>query len=196
MTSIITGDIISSRNADPKLWLAALKEELNKYGTAPKHWEVYRGDSFQLEVSPKQALIAALLIKASIKQFKTIDVRLAIGIGKKTYDAEAITESNGSAFVNSGECFESLRKSRLAIKTEDDSFNQVINIMLDLASLTMDSWTPKAALLFKATLEHSDFNQIEIAKLLDRKQGNVSAGLKRIGYDEILKMLNYYNSQF
>jgi len=196
MTSIITGDIIGSRSSDPNLWLPALKRELSTYGTTPKHWEIYRGDSFQLEVSPKTALKTALLLKATIKQFKTIDVRLAIGVGEKTYDADAITESNGSAFVNSGTCFEALKKSTLAIKTEDSTFNTTINIMLDLALLTMDNWTPKASLLFKTTLEHSNYNQVEIAKLLDRKQSNVSAGLKRTGYDEISKMLNFYNSQF
>ena len=196
MTSIITGDIISSRSSDPNLWLPALKRELGTYGTTPKHWEIYRGDSFQLEVSPKTALKTALLLKATIKQFKTIDVRLAIGVGEKTYDADAITESNGSAFVNSGTCFEALKKSTLAIRTEDSTFNTTINIMLDLALLTMDNWTPKASLLFKTTLEHSNYNQVDIAKLLDRKQSNVSAGLKRTGYDEISKMLDFYNSQF
>ncbi|MBQ0768823.1 MAG: transcriptional regulator [Bizionia sp.] len=195
MTSIITGDIISSKSGDPNLWLPALKRELNKYGTTPKHWEIYRGDSFQLEVSPKTALKTALLLKATIKQFKTIDVRLAIGVGEKTYDADSITESNGSAFVNSGACFEALKKSTLAIKTQDSTFNTTINIMLDLALLTMDNWTPKASLLFKTTLEHSNYNQVDIAKLLDRKQSNISAGLKRTGYDEISKMLDFYNSQ-
>ncbi|WP_246124498.1 transcriptional regulator [Bizionia gelidisalsuginis] len=196
MTSIITGDIISSRSGDPNLWLTALKSELNKYGASPKQWEIYRGDSFQLEILPKTALKTALLLKATIKQFKSIDVRLAIGVGEKTYDAESITESNGSAFVNSGDCFEGLKKSTLAIKTEDATFNNPINIMLDLALLTMDYWTPKAALLFKTTLEHSDYNQVEIAKVLNRKQSNISAGLKRTGYDEISKMLQFYNTQF
>ncbi|TYB71535.1 transcriptional regulator [Bizionia saleffrena] len=196
MTGIITGDIISSRSGDPNLWLTALKSELNKYGASPKQWEIYRGDSFQLEILPKTALKTALLLKATIKQFKSIDVRLAIGVGEKTYDAESITESNGSAFVNSGDCFEGLKKSTLAIKTEDATFNNPINIMLDLALLTMDYWTPKAALLFKTTLEHSNYNQVEIAKVLNRKQSNISAGLKRTGYDEISKMLQFYNAQF
>lgn len=196
MTSIITGDIISSRSSDPALWLPALKSELSKYGATPQYWEIYRGDSFQLEITPKTALKTALLIKATIKQFKTIDVRLAIGVGEKTYSTNAITESNGSAFVNSGECFEALKKTTLAIKTEDPVFNTTINIMLDLALLTMDNWTPKASILFKTTLEHSDYNQVEIAKLLNRKQSNISSGLKRTGYDEITKMLQFYNSKF
>ena len=116
MTGIITGDIINSKKSDPKQWLNALKTILNSYGKSPLTWEIYRGDSFQLEVNPNLALEACILIKATIKQFENIDVRLAIGIGEKEYHSESITESNGSAFVNSGECFENLKKTTLAIK--------------------------------------------------------------------------------
>ena len=108
MTSIITGDIINSKGSSPKAWLPELKTILSHYGSNPVQWEIYRGDSFQLEVTPDKALEACILIKATIKQFKNLDVRLAIGIGNKTFDSEKITESNGTAFVNSGECFEAL----------------------------------------------------------------------------------------
>ncbi|MGJ5640664.1 transcriptional regulator [Formosa sp. S-31] len=192
MTSIITGDIINSRAHLPKLWLESLKDTLSKFGTSPKTWEIYRGDSFQLETPPELALKTAILIKASIKQLKDIDVRLAIGIGEKSYASGAITESNGSAFVNSGECFENLKKTTLAVKSEYPEFDITINIMLGLALLTMNSWTPTTAHLITLALEHPDYNQKQLAKLTNSTQGNVSQGLKRSGYDEILKLLEYY----
>lgn len=194
MIGIITGDIINSRESDPKQWLQSLKKELNKYGKTPKQWEVYRGDSFQLEISPNKALLAALLIKASIKQYKDIDVRIAIGIGKKEYDAKHITESNGSAFIHSGECFEKLKKKTLAIKTNNNQFDETINLMFDLALLTMNNWTPTAALITKTVLEFPNYNQQQLTKILNRTQSNISAGLKRAGYDEIKKLLNYYQN--
>lgn len=194
MIGIITGDIINSRESDPKQWLQSLKKELNKYGKTPKQWEVYRGDSFQLEISPNKALLAALLIKASIKQYKDIDVRIAIGIGKKEYDAKHITESNGSAFIHSGECFEKLKKKTLAIKTDNNQFDETINLMFDLALLTMNNWTPTAALITKTVLEFPNYNQQQLTKILNRTQSNISAGLKRAGYDEIKKLLNYYQN--
>lgn len=88
MTSIITGDIINSKKSAPKQWLEGLKTVLNYFGSSPLIWEIYRGDSFQVEVKPKDALKASILIKAAIKQFEIIDVRLAIGIGDKTYQSE------------------------------------------------------------------------------------------------------------
>ena len=195
MTSIITGDIINSKKSSPKAWLEALKTILNTYGKTPLAWEIYRGDSFQLEVNPKEALEACILIKATIKQFDNIDVRLAIGIGQKEYHSEHITESNGSAFVNSGECFEALKKTTLAIKSPFEAFDNQINIMLDLAQLTINNWTSTTATLVKTALEHPDLNQKQIAKTLNKTQGNISQGLKRAGFDEVYKLLHYYKTQ-
>lgn len=195
MIGIITGDIINSKEADPKKWLKPLKSVLNYYGEEPKHWEIFRGDSFQLELLPEQALEACIIIKSSIKQFKTLDVRLAIGIGDKTYKADKITESNGSAFVNSGECFEQLKKSTLAIKSPFKTFDEQINIMLDLASLTMNSWKPTTSKTIKTSIEHPELNQVQLAKLLEKTQSNISESLKRAGFDEISKLLQYYKTQ-
>ncbi len=195
MTSIITGDIINSKESDPITWLEVLKTIFNKVGSEPSQWEIYRGDSFQLEVKPEYALEIAILIKSTIKQFKHIDVRLAIGIGNKTYNSNKITEANGSAFVNSGECFELLKKNTLAIKSPFTAFDTQINIMLELAQLTMNTWTITTAALVKVALENPTFNQKQLANYFNKTQGNISQGLKRSGFDEISKMMHYYKSQ-
>lgn len=195
MTSVITGDIINSQKKSPEKWLEALKSILSHYGTTPSQWEIYRGDSFQLEINPKHALEACILIKATIKQFEEIDVRLAIGLGDKNYSSNKITESNGSAFINSGACFENLKKTTLAIKSPFDIFDKTINIMLDLALLTINNWSTTSANLIKISLENPNLNQNQLAEIVERTQGNISQGLKRAGFDEIQKLLNYYKAQ-
>lgn len=195
MTSIITGDIINSKSSEPKKWLDLLKAVLNQYGEQPAQWEVFRGDSFQLETKPENALKAAILIKSSIKQFKNIDVRIAIGLGEKTYASHKITESNGTAFINSGECFDALKKTTLAIKSPFNSFDTQINMMFELALLTINNWTSTSAKLIKTALEHPELTQVELAKHFNTTQSNISKGLKRGGFDEISKLLNYYNAQ-
>ncbi len=195
MIAVLTGDIINSRESQPKEWLHALKEVLSSFGTTPGQWEVYRGDSFQLEVAVNNALSAAVLIKSTIKQFKSIDVRLAIGIGDKTYTANSITESNGSAFVNSGECFDQMKKRSLAIKSPNEDFNTQINIMLELALLTMNHWQPVTSAIVKTTLENPELNQKQLAAILKKSQSTISEGLKRAGFDEITKMIQYYKTQ-
>lgn len=195
MTSIITGDIVNSRNAAPQLWISKLKNVLNNYGLEPTEWEIYRGDSFQLEVQPTEALLACLLIKATIKTISNLDVRLAIGIGEKSYDSEKITASNGSAFINSGECFEGLKKSILAIKSPYIEFDTHINLCLDLAQLTMNSWTKKSSEIVKISIENPNVTQKELAELVNKTQSTISESLKIAGFEEILKMESYYRNQ-
>jgi len=193
--AIITGDIIKSQSSDPEQWVATLKNVLSDFGTSPKKWEVYRGDSFQLETTPQTALFAALLIKAQLKHRSDLDVRLAIGIGDKTFETDKITESNGSAFVNSGTCFESLKKNTLAIKTQNEQLNETLNLMFEMASLIIENWTLAVAELISYALTHPNHNQQRIAKNHKTTQSNVSQGLKRGGFDELSKLLNYYQTQ-
>lgn len=195
MEAIITGDIINSRKVEVDLWMPKLKEELSKVGIEPKDWEIYRGDSFQVKTSPKNALEVAIKLKASIKQFKLLDIRMAIGIGSISYLSEKITESNGEAFINSGECFESLKKKRLAINSPWVELDASINLMLEIMGLTIDSWSENSAFLIKKNLDNPNTTQKELASLLNKKQSNISSGLKRAGYDEVYKLINYYQNQ-
>lgn len=195
MVAIITGDIVNSRAVDPKKWMIKLKETLKTVGNEPKDWEIYRGDSFQLRVSPEQALNVAIRIKSTVRQFKELDVRMAIGIGEIDYEGVKITESNGTAFVRSGDGFESLKKETLVFSSPNTQFDKTINTMLSLASLTMDGWTPSASEIIQASLENPNSKQTELAKMLNKPQSNISIGLKRGGFDEIQRLMEYYQKE-
>lgn len=110
MIAVITGDIINSTEKASINWLKELKTVLNQYGSSPMKWEIYRGDSFQLKLPVEKAMLTAFHIKATIKQIKNKDVRMGIGIGMEEYVSEKLSESNGTAYQNSGLCFESLKK--------------------------------------------------------------------------------------
>ena len=195
MTAVLTGDIINSRKSKTPDWLSNLKETLNKFGQEPKHWEIYRGDSFQLEIDPTKALDAAIFIKSRVKTAKNVDVRIAIGIGNKTYTSNQVTTSNGTAFINSGECFDTLKKINLAIKTPWKEFDEEINLLLELASLTMNGWLPATATIVSKALEHNEMSQKELAKMLEKSQSSISEALSRAGYDEINKLMNTYQNK-
>jgi len=174
MVAIITGDIINSREGEVEKWLNLLKEVLNYYGKEPKNWEIFRGDSFQLSVSPEKAIQAAIHIKATIKQTKIQDVRMAIGIGDQKYNKVKITESNGSAYIRSGECFESLKKNTLAIKSNNKEQDQSFNVMLSLATLTANNWSSTAAEVIKTAIENPKKNQKELAQILNKSQSSLN----------------------
>lgn len=195
MIAVITGDIMNSRVGPPSKWLDNLKEVLSKYGKEPKQWEIYRGDSFQLALSPEKAVEAAIHIKASIKQSTNHDVRMAIGLGDETSSEATITESNGPAYVNSGEGFEALKKNSLTIKSGNQDLDESLNIMIGLAMLTANNWTSTASTAIVTTLENANKSQKEIAALLNKSQSSVSESLKRGGFDEIMQMNAYYKTQ-
>ena len=195
MKAVLTGDIINSRNEPANQWLPLLKKILNQFGKTPQQWEIFRGDSFQLMLAPEMALNAALQIKAGIKQLRDLDVRISIGIGEQDHKAKRISESNGSAFVRSGEGFESLKKHNLSIFTGNTEADEILNLLLSLALLTMDNWSPTVATIIKASLEHPGKSQTELATQLERSQSSLSEALKRGGFDEVVRMEQFYRQQ-
>lgn len=196
MTSIITGDIIKSRGQkDPEVWLTNLKSALTYLEVEDKHWEIYRGDSFQIEIKDiTRSFEAAIYIKAAIKMIKGLDVRLAIGIGEKTYQGKDVTESNGEAFVFSGETFETLKKEKLnlKVKTKSQLLNDELNLYFKLALISMDRWTVNSAEIVKLTLENPKALQEDLAKLIGTNQNAISKRIKRANLDEILALNNMY----
>ncbi|MBZ9650746.1 SatD family protein [Psychroflexus montanilacus] len=193
MTAIITGDIVNSRENKSSDWLESLKLALNKYGDSPKDWEIYRGDSFQIKTDVNKSLEACFYIKACIKEYGSLDVRMAIGIGNTEGVSGKITEDQGEAFYRSGECFENLKSNHLAIDTGNPNHNKVLNLMFELGALTFDTWTSIDALTLKTALEFPNSTQKEIAKKLNKSASTVSFTLQKTGYKEILKLLAYYN---
>lgn len=201
MVAIITGDIIASRKlVNQEKWLSPLKNLLATWGDSPKYWKLDRGDFFQVEITNiEEVLHKALEIKAMIKKVEpldehkkisTIDVRLAIGIGEKTYSGESISESNGPAFINSGEKYDVLRKENvtLGIKTPWQDFDEEINLYLRLAGTFMDKWSVSSAELMQIILNNPNTTQEDIGKKLGIQQSGVSRRWNRANVNEILEV--------
>jgi len=201
MIAVITGDIIASRKlVNQEKWLFPLKNLFTTWGDSPRDWKLDRGDFFQIEITNvEEVLKKALEIKALIKKVEpidehkkisTIDVRLAIGIGEKTYSGESISESNGSAFINSGEKFDVLKKENvtLGIKTPWQAIDEEINLYLKLAGTFMDKWSVSSAELMQIILNNPNITQEEIGKQLGIKQNSVSGRWNRANVNEIMKL--------
>ena len=196
MKAVITGDIINSRKVDSSIWIKTLRELLQGYGNEPENWEIYRGDSFQLIAEDTEALEISLIIKAAIRNHKQLDVRMSIGLGEIDYHSKKVTESNGTAFINSGEQFQELKKNTLAIKSPSKEFDQIFNVIFPLMMLFANNWTSSTSEIIKLALEDQSLSQKKIAKLLNKKsQSTISAALKRGGYEETVNVLNLYKSE-
>ncbi|WP_298646441.1 hypothetical protein [uncultured Proteiniphilum sp.] len=208
MIGVIKGDIIASRKlTDQDKWLLPLKNLLAQWGKTPEQWELVWGDFFQVEFEdPEEALRKALAIKVLIKKIaplnerkkiSTIDVRIGIGIGEKTYSGVKISESNGSAFIHAGERFDALKKEKITmgIKSPWSLFDEEINLYLKLAGTFMDKWTISSAELIHAVLQNNTYTQEEIGKLLGIKQSGVSGRWNRANVEEIMEVEKMYRKK-
>ena len=193
MIAILTADIINSRKLPSKKWMTDLKAFLNTFGKSPNEWEIYRGNEFQLEIKNlEDALLVAFQLKAFFKSIN-LDIRISIGFGEKTYKTRKITESNGSAFVRSGETFETLKKQKLnlAINSGDVIFDEELNLMLKLSLSFLDNWLQQSAEFVLVAIQNPSLSQEEIGTLLCINQAAVSRRQKRANY-ELLKELDLY----
>lgn len=194
--AVLTGDISNSRKLSPQLWLDILKASFSPLGPSPQYWQVYRGDSFQALLPAENALDLAFLLRARIKSHKGLDLKLAIGLGEVSFFAEKITESNGTAFIHSGERFERLKKQKMGIQSGYAAFDHTFEVLLQLSDFISSSWTAKSAELMSTALQYPHYNQHQLAQALNKSsQSTISAGLKRSGYDEILQVIHLYKSQ-
>lgn len=197
MIAIITGDIINSQKSETELWLPKLKDLLSSWSTTSENWEVYRGDEFQLKCSVDEVFHKAILLKSLIRTFENLDVRLAIGIGNEVFRSEKITESNGSAYVNSGRLLTDIKSQgrTLAIQTENEKVNRDLNILFKWASIDFDNWTAATAEIIFQLLRNSELTQEELAKELNITQSSVSQRLKRANFDLLQETNQFFKKK-
>lgn len=203
--AIVTGDIIHSRRlSSQQAWIHPLKELFKELGKSPATWDIFRGDSFQLEVSsPEEALMFSFRIKATVKSISSgssnerhspVDVRMAIGIGEKDHLSGKISENSGSAFIRAGERFDSLKKDKitLAIASPWSDFDREMNLYLELAAVFMDNWSIASGELVNTHLLHPHKTQSEIGVLLGIAQNSVSKRYNTAHIDELIKVDHMY----
>ena len=192
--AIITGDIINSGGYNSTEWMAKLKSCLGQWGDTPSTWEIYRGDEIQLRINNKDALFAAIQLKALIKSIKGLDIRMGIGVGSETYIGAGVSESNGTAYQRSGRTLEALKENKvnLMIRTANETYDKTMNLMLKLASDFMDEWSPVSAEMVFLSLSNPDESQQNLAEQLNIRQSAISQRKKRARLDLVQELLVYY----
>ena len=188
MIAILTGDIIGSRGIDPKLWMPILEAAVKQYAIK---YDIFRGDSFQVEVATSDTFVAVFYIKAALIQVK-LDARIGIGIGERGLEAKHIKNSFGTALLNSGDAFESLKRNSLMLKSESPDFDEMCNVMLALSTELTARWTVNMAELVMTALQYPEISQLAMAKLLNKRyQSQISTGLQKAAYPKLKTAIDY-----
>ncbi|MEG0926886.1 MULTISPECIES: SatD family protein [Chryseobacterium] len=197
MIAVITGDIINSQHADTEVWITKLKNLLEIWGSAPGTWEIYRGDEFQFKCNIDDVFWHFLAIKSLIKSQENLDVRIAIGIGEESFSSDKVTESNGTAYVNSGRLLNDLKSDghTVAIKTSSDSVDRDLNILLKWSSKDFDNWTMATSEIIHEMIMNKDITQEDLAKRFAISQSSISQRLKRANYELIVETNQYFRKK-
>jgi len=160
--AVITGDIVASSKFSETGRLK-LHDVMVKGGEAlrrifplavPWHFEIFRGDSWQLVVAdPSLSLRISLFyrafLRANLEKLK-VDTRLAIGVGTIDFiPGNRISAGDGQAFQASGHLLEKMQKSSrmtFAIAGQENSdINSVLEIVIMFLDALTKRWTARQA---------------------------------------------------
>ncbi len=175
-----------------------LKRFLSGLGQEPADWEIYRGDEFQVRLPYPIALEKAIALKALVRSWPGMDVRIGLGLGEEEYRADRIAESNGPAYHYSGRVFGTLReqKLRMQVASHCHMADRSLNLLLKFALHIMDQWSQVSAEIVALALDAPEASQKELAEGLGIRQSAVSQRMSRARLDLILELLEYYRKDY
>lgn len=195
MRAVLIGDIIDSRTVEnPRKWIAAVKRVLGRYGKSPRDWEIFRGDSFQLETDAENGFAVLYQLKAALKSLDLLDARISIGIGEVQEGDKMVKMRSGPAFVYSGEAFDTLKtkKRTMVFNCADEMLRREMNMLLQLSEVILSGWTESSAIALDKMFESPGISQTELASKLKITQPSISSRLKVAHAEEIFDLIDYY----
>jgi len=210
--AVLTGDLVDSTKRKPlerQKLVEVLSAFFDKFKAKSRNdlqlkatFELYRGDSFQAMLeAPEQALLLTLLIRTYLQgkvifpnQSSKNDARIAIGVGKVTYNAATLAESDGEAFVFSGRLLDSMKKmpNRIALKSTRKLLDEEMETSLVLMEAIITRWTAAQAEVVYYKLQN--YTEIMIAEILNIKQPTVNERSKAASWGAIERLLKRYQT--
>lgn len=201
--AVLTGDLIGSRRlSEPQR--QQLFHELNQLwhefaaaqpDSATGDIQVFRGDGWQaLVANPQHAVNAAIFVRASVKALNLvdgIDTRIGVGIGSvDSLNPAHLGDSNGPAFIRSGEALDSLANIGLAwaLKHPQANLNDIALGTFPIMDLAIQRWTKAESAAVVGTLLGLTQDSIAKHPLTCKDDGHspsrqaISDALKRIGW--------------
>lgn len=200
--AVLTGDVVDSTKLSP-MRRAELNETLKNTLSVLSEgntYDIYRGDSFQVQVhNPIQALRKAIQIRCKLRQTfvqekkPVIDARISVGIGSVIYQASRVSESDGEAYRLSGRALDSMKESRLLIKTGNEEFDSWIDIICLLLDVMISSWSSQQSEVIHELLNGA--KQQDIAKKIGITQASVNARLKTAHWHAVEVTVNLFEDK-
>ncbi len=172
--AVFTGDIVRSTDMGADTLqdvFATLESAAQTIALRPETSAAFvrfRGDGWQMALSPIYALRAALVMRAAVRMTgKGHDTRIGIGIGIGQIAGDDLASADGPAFLQSGRALDVIgRGPRMAAPDGPIA----LRTALPLADRIAQRWTPKQAQVAYALLVPSPPTQETLAQALGRSR--------------------------
>ena len=179
---IITGDIVNSTKIAAQ-WredmVNAIYSAVSDFAaTTTVRVEMYRGDSFQVEVGDiRHVLTVALAIRTKLRAAtpsseKMWDARISIGIGEVTYETTSVVMCDGEAYRLSGRGLDRLGKRRLALSFPLARLNDAMGLVTRFADYIISTMSSKQSAVVNQFLICKR-KQKDVAEILGLSQQNL-----------------------
>ncbi|TKB04325.1 hypothetical protein E5672_05865 [Alteromonas portus] len=194
---VLTGDISGSQSySDGEISniLAALKQYLTNYATRyDGHFDIYRGDAFQLAVEqPQYSMHIALGLRLALKAHSlNVDVKISVAVGEAYFRPKEVKTGTGEAFVLSGRGLDTIKPYHLAFFSSDEQLESNVQLLTRFADAHISALTQTQSETLLAYLEASDKSHENIAAILDKNRSNVSRILNASNYKLVAEYLTY-----
>lgn len=207
IVAVLTGDLIDSTTAGAAatdlamMVLADTAHEISLWpGAGPTRFTRFRGDGWQLLVTPqKYALRAALTLAARLRATPDAPpTRIAIGLGRaESIGGTDLSDAHGPAFAASGHALEAMpRGARLTLGgTIGRDPGRLASALIDLLDERIGRWTPEQAEAAAFALDPDDPTQAEIAGQLGISSQAVSYRLGGAGMAAIRRALQAWEAE-
>lgn len=204
MRAVITGDIVNSTRLDASAYELAITRLTEIFGLLESRyhakWEIFRGDSFQLNLpEPSFAMHSALLIKTYLlftsENENFLSVTLSVGLGEVIVDSQQLTTSHGSAYTLSGRGLDKTSRGGISLHSDLDDLNNMLTLPTHFLAHLLSSFSRKQA---EALYSYILMNYPEHQKIADKmhtSRQNVSKLLSRGGAELVREYLLFYQTQ-
>ena len=202
--AVVTGDVRNSYRDFKDQQELLLKRLHSIYDYVQKYFsdemvyniDIFRGDSFQFFISdPRKALKIAICFYLYAKYLQ-IDLKIGVGIGRYDYLNKAkISESNGQAFLLSGQALEKLdKKSSIEIALPKNSKLNYVVAYITLLNIYLEALSAKNSLAVFGKLVN--LNQTEITKIWDAdiSRQAISKHWQKVKVDKFVKSLGEFTN--
>ncbi|GGF55324.1 hypothetical protein [Alteromonas lipolytica] len=198
--AVVTGDLVGSSKlttADFQQVMSALEKQLKQFSIRYNSaYDIFRGDSFQVQTQPQLAARLATIIDLTLRSHSpSVMVRQCIGIGTGSASEQSVKTATGEAYLLSGHGLDDIKGRGLRIHCANQNFQTQMALLTRFFDSHLERLTSTQSYVVLTYLLAENKSHEHLARVLDKKRSNVTRILNTSQYHLIADYLDYFALQ-